>query len=132
MREQQQRYEALATSDQPIESDEDEDFEEVDGQTVAEAAAAEAQLPVESADDDLLDFSISRADPVSTPLTGQRGSSAALSTTSASWVEEMNAELAEFDALTAQVGVGGASPGGAWEKGMEAELQSRLVSPQQR
>ena len=55
---------------------------------------------------------------------------------SASWVAEMDAELAEFDAITssssAQMQKGGAEPTlmESWEVGMDEELDQRLKSPQ--
>ena len=74
----------------------------------------------------LLSFSIAESEGggigYSTP--GPGSSTLPLSASSVSWVDEMNAELAEFDALT-----GGIRPGGAMTAGMEAELQSQLASP---
>ena len=49
---------------------------------------------------------------------------------SASWVEEMNAELAEFDALTATALDG--SQGSGWETSMDFELEQKLASTPQR
>lgn len=47
---------------------------------------------------------------------------------SASWVEEMNAELAEFDALTATALDDSLARVG-WETDMDAELEGKLATP---
>ena len=93
--------------------------------------------------DDLLNFSIedNPADRgFTTPPVG--GRAYPLSASSSSWVEEMNAELAEFDNLTGGLldpasgasaagdgSASGARAGPAWEQRMEAELQAQLASP---
>ena len=83
------------------------------------------------AEPDLLNFSIGESeggsDGYSTPASGR---AYPLSQTSASWVDEMNAELAEFDAMTG--GLGGDAPGRAssGSRGsIDAELNARLSSP---
>ena len=76
-------------------------------------------------DADLLDFSRSSAG-VRTPGTD--------GTTRASWVAEMNAELAEFDALTSTVTPEGRAPAGGtggeseqrWKQSLEQELSQHL------
>ena len=93
--------------------------------------------PPPSHSDDLLNFSIGDSpggsEGYSTPAVGR---ARPLSATSASWVEEMNAELAEFDALTgglrndaaALPSSGGGVP--AWQQHeLDAALQAQLASP---
>lgn len=55
---------------------------------------------------------------------------AVCSCVSASWVDEMNAELAEFDALTATTL--DESRGAGWEFAMDDELQNKLATPRRR
>ena len=85
---------------------------------------------------DLLHFSIDSgeggSDGYSTPASGR---AYPLSATSASWVDEMNAELAEFDAMTgglggeAPVSLGGSEASSRQHGSIDAELQARLSSP---
>ena len=96
--------------------------------------------PTPSKPDDLLNFSIDGgSEGFATPAGGR---AQPLSTTSASWEEEMNAELAEFDQLTGGLleprsstsSGGGERPSGsgtdpAWEQRLDAELQAQLASP---
>lgn len=116
----QQRYDALATADEES-SDEDGDryLDEPEAETPAPAPAPLPALPEEQ----LLDFSDDGA--VATPACPPSGGTS----TSAAWVNEMDAELAEFDALTAGVGPGGAAAGHGWQAMMEAELQQQLATP---
>ena len=134
-RKKEMRYELLSMAEESLESENsleaDEMFEEED----------EEQLqPPPPEQDDLLDFSgRGGVAPVVTPSScagSELGSPAAAhsaarvstvgSTTSAGWVDEMNAELAEFDALTAMA-PGDASP--SWKETMEAELDQHLQTP---
>lgn len=110
------RYEALSTADPGLDDGEEEAFpevsEEVDGYLDAEGDAEPQDLM--TADD---------------APSASRPSTSALSATSANWVEEMNAELAEFDALTAST-LGQSPPGSggsaaAWE--LDAEFQQTLA-----
>lgn len=93
--------------------------------------------------DDLLNFAIEEETPTkfTTPPAGGRGAYP-LDASSSSWVEEMNAELAEFDNLTGglldpQSASGGPSASGGRGGGydaaelqlLDAELQAKLASP---
>mmetsp|Transcript_33996 Transcript_33996/g.99941 ORF Transcript_33996/g.99941 Transcript_33996/m.99941 type:complete len:128 (+) Transcript_33996:952-1335(+) len=80
---------------------------------------------------DLLDFSRSSADVVRTP-----GGDARAPTSRESWVAEMNAELAEFDALTTSATPDGPGSAGAgagpndgrrWKQALEQELAQHLT-----
>lgn len=91
-RAQQQRYEALATTDAVESEDEDEDEYDMDTETVDAGAASIAA----GTDADLLDFSGAGAMSVETDVAATpEGRLSTMSASSASWVEEMNAELAE-------------------------------------
>ncbi|KAL1508707.1 hypothetical protein AB1Y20_004802 [Prymnesium parvum] len=99
--------------------DVDESDESNDDEPAAQPPAARSEDLVDSAD--FLDFSRPAAAPVMTPGVER--------TTRASWEAEMNAELAEFDALTE-----GASPEvrtsagnqGQWKQSLEQELAKHL------
>ena len=69
-------------------------------------------------------------DGYSTPAGGR---AQPLSASSASWVDEMNAELAEFDEMTSglrnEAAAATAGDGSAWEARLEAELRAKLASP---
>ena len=85
---------------------------------------------------DLLNFSVDASGGDSAFATPVGGRTQPLSASSSNWVEEMNAELAEFDALTGGMRPdGGAAPvaGGvqdpAWEERLNAELQAQLGQP---
>ena len=108
----QQRYEALSTSA------EHEDDEDVDEELADEFLEAEEEEEVEIPQTPVGDLlgAFETASP--------RCSAAPLSANSASWVAEMNAELAEFDATT---DLGQSPDGGAWEQRMESELQQQLA-----
>ena len=86
--------------------------------------------------EDLLNFSIAE-EGAGDPATPSRPSCGSASATSASWVDEMNAELAEFDNLTSGLrqGVAGMALGSPsdpqWERRLEAELQAQLKTPPQ-
>ena len=81
-------------------------------------AAAAAQTSVGAHDDsDLLDFSSTVA-LAHTPVTE--------GATRASWVAEMNAELAEFDALTGGTSASSPDSRQGWQQSMEAELAQRM------
>ena len=81
------------------------------------------------AEPDLLNFSIGESeggsDGYSTPASGR---AYPLSQTSASWVDEMNAELAEFDAMTGGLDAPGRASSGS-RGSIDAELNARLSSP---
>ena len=122
-RQQQQqgsRYEALSSADL-VEDDDDTDHDDSEFEEVETSAPQP----------DLLNFSIADSDGRSDGYSTPTGSRAQLSATSASWVEEMNAELAEFDALTGlrATPAADADGGPAWETRMEAELQAAIASP---
>ena len=79
--------------------------------------------------DNLLNFSIDggeespgKSDGFSTPTAGR---TAPLSASSASWVAEMNQDIAEFDAITSGI----QQAAGGLSKEMEAELANVLASP---
>ena len=93
-------------------------FEEVEPQLSARAA------------DDLLDFSAVAGGSSEAFLTPTGGRAQPLSASSASWVEEMNAELAEFDAVIGRYSSGGArGPGLAGMDVVETELEAQLATP---
>jgi hypothetical protein len=134
----QQRYQALATTDAVESDDDDDEYLDVDGAGAeAEDAGGRGEHGSEDTaaakvDEDLLDFSLNppASTPPGFPAHAAGVTPAAMSATSASWVDEMNAELAEFDALTSQVSGGEMStPTSNWESGLEAELQQKLVTP---
>ena len=120
----------MVVSDEEEEEEEFLDVEEpVSGaaQTATGDVATSAHVAAKAElDRDLLDFS-AVAGQVTTPH-GRASTVTAMSAASASWVEEMNAELAEFDAMTASVDY--VSPSSGWETRMETELQQKMATPQ--
>ena len=100
-------------------------FEEVDPQLTGRAM------------EDLLDFSAVEggSEAYLTPTGGRAAPpTGALSASSVSWVEEMNAELAEFDAVIGRYSGGGpgsgcSSGGPATMEAVDAELEQQLGTP---
>lgn len=103
-------------------------FEEVEP---APASRSDDLLP-----DDLLNFSIedARGEGYATPGAPPGAAEHPLSASSASWVEEMNAELAEFDTMTsgllASAGGGLPSSAGVDAARLDAELAAHGVGLQ--
>ena len=95
----QQRYEALATTDAVDSDDDDEEFLDVDmGSDGAGGTHRDADVDVAisaAADADLLDFPGTATSSVVDVAATPEGRPSTMSATSASWVDEMNAELAE-------------------------------------
>lgn len=84
------------------------------------AAAGAAVLAGREEDAELLDFT--KPAQLSTPCSGDAG-------TRESWVEQMDAELAEFDALVGETTPSDVTAADAgWERGLERELAARISS----
>ena len=148
------RYEMLRMTEEALESSEnslDEDYnamvaaeEEARRQAEDVAAAAAAARRPPPPEEDLLGGFAVRAELATpagaTPCCGScsatpAGCSTADSSTT-QWIDEMNAEIAEFDAITSVAGQPRASTGSrpsdggaGWQEAMEAELRQQLSSP---